>query len=100
MLKRRTDWEEVRLKDCLDEIEDQMSSLIGGKVPVVKHWAYIVGPELKDTTFLESIDEHSMLVRCAHPAYASFLKLHQREIVARLKELHPEFDIRTVKVFC
>ena len=96
----RKDWEEVRLKDCLDEIEDQMSSLIGGKVPVVKHWAYIVGPELKDTTFLESIDEHSMLVRCAHPAYASFLKLHQREIVARLKELHPEFDIRTVKVFC
>lgn len=99
MPRKRKDWQEVALGEYMEDIEEEMSASIGGQVPVVKHWAQIVGPQLAENSQLESIDAQRMVVKCTHPAYASWFRINQSQILARLRELHPELDVRRISVF-
>ena len=99
MLKeRRKEWQERSLGEFLNEIEEDMFNSLGGQEPVIKHWQYIAGPVLYGNVFLESVDENSMTVKCAHPAFSSYFRMHQAEILARLKEKFPSFTIRKVRI--
>lgn len=99
MLKeRRKEWQERRLGEFLNEIEEDMFDSLGGQEPVIKYWQYIAGPVLYGNVFLESVDENSMTVKCAHPAFSSYFRMHQAEILARLKEKFPSFTIRKVRI--
>lgn len=99
MLKeRRKEWQERSLGEFLNEIEEDMFNSLGGQEPVIKYWQYIAGPVLYGNVFLESVDENSMTVKCAHPAFSSYFRMHQAEILARLKEKFPSFTIRKVRI--
>lgn len=99
MLKeRRKEWQERSLGEFLNEIEKDMFDSLGGQEPVIKYWQYIAGPVLYGNVFLESVDENSMTVKCAHPAFSSYFRMHQAEILARLKEKFPSFTIRKVRI--
>lgn len=99
MLKeRRKEWQERSLGEFLNEIEEDMFDSLGGQEPVIKYWQYIAGPVLYGNVFLESVDENSMTVKCAHPAFSSYFRMHQAEILARLKEKFPSFTIRKVRI--
>ena len=98
MKERRKEWQERRLGEFLNEIEEDMFDSLGGQEPVIKYWQYIAGPVLYGNVFLESVDENSMTVKCAHPAFSSYFRMHQAEILARLKEKFPSFTIRKVRI--
>lgn len=99
MLKeRRKEWQERSLGEFLNEIEEDMFNSLGGQEPVIKYWQYIAGPVLYGNVFLESVDENSMTVKCVHPAFSSYFRMHQAEILARLKEKFPSFTIRKVRI--
>lgn len=99
MLKeRRKEWQERSLGEFLNEIEEDMFDSLGGQEPVIKYWQYIAGPVLYGNVFLESVDENSMTVKCVHPAFSSYFRMHQAEILARLKEKFPSFTIRKVRI--
>lgn len=95
--KKRRSWEETSLSECLKEIEDEMVKTLGCE-PVVLQWDYIAGDEMKDHVSLESIDETSMTVKCAHPVFASYFKLHQNEVLTRLRTKFPSYNIRKVRI--
>ena len=99
MLKERhKEWQERSLGEFLNEIEEDMFNSLGGQEPVIKYWQYIAGPVLYGNVFLESVDENSMTVKCVHPAFSSYFRMHQAEILARLKEKFPSFTIRKVRI--
>ena len=96
--ERRRSWQETTLGEYLRQIEEDMMKASGGGDPVVSQWSYIVGDVMKDDVSLESIDEGSMTVRCTHPAFANYFRMHQNEVLSRLEDRFPDYDIRNVKV--
>lgn len=96
--KKRKSWQETSLGEYLQEMEDEMITALGGQEPVARHWDAIVGDEMKDHVTLESVDETSLVVKCDHPAYSSYFRLHEREVLQRLARQFPTFRIRKVRI--
>ena len=96
--EKRKEWQERSLGEFLNEIEEYMFETLGGQEPVIKYWQYIAGPVLYGNVYLESVEENSMTVKCTHPAFASYFRMHQTEILARLREKFPSFNIRKVRI--
>lgn len=84
--------------EYLHQIESELMKTSGGGDPVIRHWQYIAGDVMKDHVFLESVDESTLVVRCDHPAFASYFRMHQKEVISRLEEMFPQYDIRKVRV--
>lgn len=87
LMKKR----EGTLNEYMSEFERMMVDLNGGEEPVILHWDEIIGHDMSEHIILESADEREVVVRCAHPAFASWLRLNEREVLSRLRRLFPRF---------
>ena len=47
---------------------------------------------------LECVERLSITVRCSHPAYNTYFRMHEKEVLMRLHEKLPGYEIRKVKV--
>lgn len=90
--------EETMLKVFLQEYESTMYEKTGHK-PLISEWEYIVGPVLYKHVFLETYDERKIVVKSEHPSYTSVLKMQERQILARLKEKFPQYNIKRIQVY-
>ncbi len=92
--KRKKSWQETSLSEYLESFISEL----GPDNPVAARWDEIIGPEMKDNVTLESIDETSLVVRCTHPAFSNYFRIHQTEVLSRLNAIFPSYRIRKVRV--
>ena len=88
-------YEEFDFKSYLKEKIDEARNNI--KNDVVREWKNIVGPELYGHIFFICIKNNILNISSEHPIYANAFKNNQMNIIKRLEELCPQYNIKGVK---
>ena len=91
-------YEETLIKVFLEKYESDMYEKTGHK-PLISEWEYIIGPVLFKHVFLETYDDKKIVVKSEHPSYTSVIKMQERQILARLKEKFPQYNIKRIQVY-
>ena len=97
-LRKSHRWQEKTIGECIKKLEDEWKKELGGEEPVAKYWQYIIGDEMYGNVTLECVEILSITVRCSHPAYNTYFRMHEKEVLMRLHEKLPGYEIRKVKV--
>lgn len=97
-MKKKHDWQEKTIGECIQKIQDEWEKELGGEELVIKYWQYIIGPEMYGNITLESADKNSITVKCSHPAYNTYFRMHEKEVLMRLHEKFPFYNVRRVKI--
>lgn len=95
---KKPPYEETPLKEFIKSYQDLIISNAEGR-PIFSEWEYIVGETLYNHVFLQEIVRSKMIVKCEHPAYKSLFRMNERQIMARLQEKFPEYNIKTIQVY-
>lgn len=91
-------YEETPIKEVIEEYTKALLKNTGEK-PVIIEWKEIVGPLLFGHVFLEKIDKKRLYIKCEHPSYASVVKMNEKQIMKKCKELFPDIEIKGISIY-
>ena len=67
------------------------------KADLFANWDKIVGPESAEASYPESLEKRVLTIRCRSTAWATQLRLLERQVLARIVEDHPDLEISELR---
>ena len=95
---KKPPYEETPLSEFIKLYQDEIIKKTEGR-PLFSEWKYIVGDTLYNHVFLQEIVKTKMIVKCEHPAYKNIFRMNEHQIMARLREKFPEYNIKSIQLY-
>lgn len=88
----------VRAGDSLTEMlgEFNWTSQLE-KADLFANWDKIVGPESAEASYPESLEKRVLTIRCRSTAWATQLRLLEKQVLARITADHPDLEISELR---
>lgn len=67
------------------------------KAELFANWEKVVGPDSADASYPESFEKNSLTIRCRSTAWATQLRLLEKQILTKVQDLHPELNVLEVR---
>lgn len=67
------------------------------KADLFSNWAKIVGPDSADASYPEGLERGVLTIRCRSTAWATQLRLLERQVLSKIQDRHPDLGVQEVR---